>query len=96
MRDQRAESGTVKNKNVHISCPNIILFDSVNTFHLPLVSTLKFNRQLFRGFRTNKLSSRNVIKKTGCRADGVCSTDLRLDTSTNGIKQVYISPEAIY
>jgi hypothetical protein len=27
--------------------------------------------------------------------DGVCSTDLRLDTSTNGLKQVYTSPEAI-
>ncbi len=26
---------------------------------------------------------------------GVCSTDLRLDTSTNGLKQVYTSPEAI-
>jgi hypothetical protein len=28
-------------------------------------------------------------------AMGVCSTDLRLDTSTNGLKQVYTSPEAI-
>ncbi len=28
--------------------------------------------------------------------DGVCSTDLRLDTSTNGLKQVYTSLEAIY
>jgi hypothetical protein len=27
--------------------------------------------------------------------DGVCSTDLRLDTSTNGLKQVYTSPEEI-
>ncbi len=27
---------------------------------------------------------------------GVCSTDLRLDTSTNGLKQVYTSLEAIY
>jgi hypothetical protein len=27
---------------------------------------------------------------------GVCSTDLQLDTSTNGLKQVYTSPEAIY
>jgi hypothetical protein len=26
---------------------------------------------------------------------GVCSTDLRLDTSTYGLKQVYTSPEAI-
>jgi hypothetical protein len=26
---------------------------------------------------------------------GVCSTDLRLDTSTNGLKQIYTSPEAI-
>ncbi len=28
--------------------------------------------------------------------EGVCSTDLRLYTSTNGLKQVYTSPEAIY
>jgi hypothetical protein len=27
---------------------------------------------------------------------GVCSTDLRLDTSTNGLKLVYTSLEAIY
>jgi hypothetical protein len=27
---------------------------------------------------------------------GVCSTDLRLYTSTNALKQVYTSPEAIY
>jgi hypothetical protein len=27
---------------------------------------------------------------------GVCSTYLRLDTSTNGLKQVYTSPQAIY
>jgi hypothetical protein len=28
--------------------------------------------------------------------NGVCSTDLRLDTSTNGLKQGYTSPQAIY
>jgi hypothetical protein len=28
--------------------------------------------------------------------NGVCSTDLRLYTSKNGLKQVYTSPEAIY
>jgi hypothetical protein len=27
---------------------------------------------------------------------GVCSTDLRLYTSTNSLKQVYTSPEVIY
>jgi hypothetical protein len=27
---------------------------------------------------------------------GVCLTDLWLDTSTNGLKQVYTSPQAIY
>ncbi len=27
---------------------------------------------------------------------GVCSTDLRLDTSTNSLKQVYTSLEEIY
>jgi hypothetical protein len=27
---------------------------------------------------------------------GICSTDLQLDTSTNGLKQVYTSPQAIY
>ncbi len=27
---------------------------------------------------------------------GVCSTDLRLDTSTNGLNQVYTIPQAIY
>jgi hypothetical protein len=39
----------------------------------------------------------------GCLADaeqtwffGVCSTDLRLDTSTNNLKQVYTSLQAIY
>jgi hypothetical protein len=30
------------------------------------------------------------------RLPGVCSTDLRLDTSKNGLKQVYTSPETIY
>jgi hypothetical protein len=28
--------------------------------------------------------------------DGVCSTDLRLDTSTNGFKQVYTNPQEMY
>jgi hypothetical protein len=27
---------------------------------------------------------------------GVCSTDLRLDTSTNGFKHVYRSPQKMY
>ncbi len=40
-------------------------------------------RQVFTNFSTS------VTK-------GVCSTDLRLDTSTNGLKQVYTSPETIY
>jgi hypothetical protein len=30
------------------------------------------------------------------RYNGVCSTDLRLDTSTNSLKQVYTSSQAIY
>jgi hypothetical protein len=34
-------------------------------------------------------------KDTYMNAGGVCSTDLRLDTSPNGLKQVYTSPEAI-
>jgi hypothetical protein len=29
-------------------------------------------------------------------SDGVCSTDLRLYTSTNGLKKVYTIPETIY
>ncbi len=36
-----------------------------------------------------------VLRRAGCLWGGVCSTDLRLDTSTNGLKQVYTSPEAI-
>jgi hypothetical protein len=32
----------------------------------------------------------------GIYPNGVCSTDLRLDTSTNGLKQVYTSPQAFY
>jgi hypothetical protein len=30
------------------------------------------------------------------REQGVCPTDLRLDTSTNGLKHVYTSPQEIY
>jgi hypothetical protein len=32
----------------------------------------------------------------GSSRNKVCSTDLQLDTSTNGLKQVYTCPQAIY
>jgi hypothetical protein len=41
-------------------------------------------------------SVRNLIKLFTDTYIGVCLTDLRLDTSKNGLKQVYSSPEAIY
>jgi hypothetical protein len=41
-----------------------------------------------------KIDSPDVFEGIGIFF-GVCSTDLRLDTSTNGLKQVYSSPEAI-
>ncbi len=41
-------------------------------------------------------SVRNLIKLFTDTYIRVCLTDLRLDTSTNGLKQVYSSPEAIY
>jgi hypothetical protein len=44
-------------------------------------------------------SLRKTLEITKCYITqnmGVCSKDLRLNTSTNGLKQVYTSPQAIY
>jgi hypothetical protein len=38
----------------------------------------------------------SAYKSFSAKRYGVCSTDLRLYTSTNGLKQVYTSLEAIY
>jgi hypothetical protein len=49
-----------------------------------------------------KISHRNLFRRydtdtsPACSCDGVCLTDLRLDTSTNGLKQVCTSPQTIY
>jgi hypothetical protein len=55
-----------------ISPFQILCFDSVKTFNSPSVSTITFNRELFRGFRKygqKKISLKNVTKKTGSGAD---------------------------
>ncbi len=54
----------------------------------------KNNLRLFSPWQSQIKDNCSLPLQGGRR--GVCSTDLRLDSSTNGLKQVYTSPQAIY
>jgi hypothetical protein len=47
-------------------------------------------------FKVNTVEKSTSIFTDLYEFRGVCSTDIRLDTSTNGLKQVSTSPQAIY
>ncbi len=97
-QDQSLESSSAKIKHLRALAPGADTWElycqdqTLESF----TARSKHLRALAPGADTWELYHQDQTLESSSARSGVCSTDLRLYTSTNALKQVYTSPEAIY